>query len=252
MVDWGDGRYEDTARALAPVSTQVVDVLDPLPGARVLDVGCGTGNGALEAARRGAQALGVDASPRLVKVARRRAGGEGLRVDDLRFAEGDATALPVEDASFDAAISVFGVIFAPPLPAAAELRRAVVPGGRVIVTAWLADSAIHSVGLAMGAATGMGEPPAAGPRWTEPDSLEGALGEITCSVHALTFRATSPDAWLDAQWADHPLFRHVRRVLEPSRLAALDAEALAVLRDANEDPSAFAVTSRYLLLDATT
>ncbi len=249
MVDWGDGRYEDTATALAPVAELLAERLAPEPGLRVLDVACGTGNGALELARRGVDVLGVDASERLVEVARERAQGEGL-ADRATFAVGDVTALPVEDDRFDSAISVFGVIFAPVAPAAAELRRAVRRGGRIIMTAWLPGAAISSVAMLMASASGAPAPASGGPRWSDPESLSGVLGEVRATEHTITFTADSPDAWLDAQWADHPLFRHVARSLESAALDAVDLQARAILHEANEDPSTFATTSRYLVLEA--
>ncbi len=73
MVDWGKGRYEQTAAELEPVAAAVVEMAAPTAGDRVLDVACGTGNAALLAAARGADVVGVDSSERLV------AGNEGAR-----------------------------------------------------------------------------------------------------------------------------------------------------------------------------
>src|SRR5687768_12884513 len=130
MDEWGVGRYEETARELAPAAEVAVAALGLNGGERVLDVACGTGNAALLARAAGAKVTGVDTSPRLIAVARERIpGGE--------FLEGDAAALPFGDAAFDAAVSVFGVIFARPVEnAAAEIARVVRPGGKVVITTW--------------------------------------------------------------------------------------------------------------------
>jgi SAM-dependent methyltransferase len=72
-VDWGLGRYEQTAQGLLPASSAVISRAAPAPGEHVIDVGCGTGNAALLAAERGAQATGVDPAERPLDVARAQA-----------------------------------------------------------------------------------------------------------------------------------------------------------------------------------
>ena len=109
-LDWGAGRYETTAERLAPVARVVVERAFPRPGERVLDLGCGTGNAALLAARAGATVTGVDPAARLLQVARERAESEGL---DIEFRPGEAGAIPLADGSVDVIVSVFAVIFAP-------------------------------------------------------------------------------------------------------------------------------------------
>ncbi len=106
-VQWGAGRYEQTASELAPVADAAVTALDLAGGERVLDVACGTGNAARVAADAGARVTGLDASPRLLDVARE-------RVPEGDFVQGDAADLPYADGEFDAAVSVFGLIFASP------------------------------------------------------------------------------------------------------------------------------------------
>ena len=67
-------------------------------GERVLDVACGGGNATLPAAKAGATAIGLDMGA--AEVARGHAADEGLQID---FVEGDAEALPFDDAHFDVA-----------------------------------------------------------------------------------------------------------------------------------------------------
>lgn len=133
-MDWGTGRYETTAALLAPVSEIAADRLAPLPGEHVVDVGCGTGNASLAVAARGARVTGVDPAPRLREVAAQRmreAGCGGTVV------EGEAASIPLADGSADAAISVFGAIFAPDAELAAiELSRVLRPEARIVLTAW--------------------------------------------------------------------------------------------------------------------
>lgn len=76
----------------------IAGFLEPVKGLRVLDVGTGTGRGAIALAARGAHVTGVDASAEMLAVARRRATESGVEVD---FVQGDAHSLAYDDRSFD-------------------------------------------------------------------------------------------------------------------------------------------------------
>ena len=104
------------------------------PGDRVLDIAAGSGNAAIQAAMRGADVVASDLTPELFEPGRRRAAEHGV---ELEWVEADAEELPFEDASFDAAISTFGIMFAPQQSVAAgELARVVKPGGRIAICSW--------------------------------------------------------------------------------------------------------------------
>lgn len=131
---WTVGDFPDIAKRTVPAAEAVIERLGISAGEKVLDVATGSGNGALLAAERGAIASGLDLTPKLVAVAAERAAAAGLEVDVV---EGDAEALPYQDDSFDAVISMFGVMFAPDQQRAAdELVRVCRPGGRIGVAAW--------------------------------------------------------------------------------------------------------------------
>lgn len=104
------GRF-DQLRFSGPIGTLVAemqervirDFLPEVAGRAILDVGTGTGRGALGLARRGARVTGVDASEQMLDIARQRAGAEHLDID---FRVGDAHGLGFGDGSFDAAVSL--------------------------------------------------------------------------------------------------------------------------------------------------
>lgn len=131
---WESGDFGQIARVIENVAEDFMARQLLLPGTRVLDVACGTGNLAVIAARRGCVVTGVDIATNLIEQARRRAAAENLRVD---FIEGDAEALPLPDDQFDLVVSMFGVMFAPrPDMITAELLRVTKPGGRLALANW--------------------------------------------------------------------------------------------------------------------
>lgn len=104
------------------------------PGERVLDVAAGTGALALAAAQAGARVLATDFSPGMV--ARLRDRLRPFTGSEARVMDGQA--LEVEDATFDASFSAFGVMLFPDWRRGmAELVRATRPGGRVVLTTWV-------------------------------------------------------------------------------------------------------------------
>lgn len=130
---WGN-RARDFAERLEqltlPLTGAVLDAARVAPGTRVLDAGCGAGLLLLLARLRGAHPSGVDVSPALLDVARRRLPGVDLR-------EGDLESLPFADAAFDAVTAVNSIFYAADLSSAMrELSRVARQGGRVVVTAW--------------------------------------------------------------------------------------------------------------------
>jgi SAM-dependent methyltransferase len=194
------------------------------PGERVLDVACGTGNAAIAAARLGAQATGVDIAEPAVQQARARAQAEGLSV---RFDVADAEAMPYDDGSFDAVVSMFGVMFAPhPERAAAELARVCRSGGLIALANWPADSLI---GELMRTVMRHVPPPPGSPPflWGQEDTVRRWLGpfmdqlEVGRRPYALRF-PFSPERAAEA----------IQGSIGPVRqaLSALDAIARAEMQ----------------------
>jgi demethylmenaquinone methyltransferase/2-methoxy-6-polyprenyl-1,4-benzoquinol methylase len=107
------------------------------PGSRVLDVATGTGDLALELARRVArhgEVLGIDFSEGMLERARAKAAAGGANAVAARFEWADAMSLPYEGDAFDAATVGFGARnFDDLARGLAEMTRVVRPGGRVVV-----------------------------------------------------------------------------------------------------------------------
>lgn len=114
------------------ISRLVADLAVVGPDDRVLDVGCGPGGAAREAARRGGQVTGVDPSPLMLRLARLLSRGRaGQRIT---FEEGTAEALPLDDESMSVAWAISSAHHWADVPAGLrEIHRVLRPGGRLII-----------------------------------------------------------------------------------------------------------------------
>src|SRR6476659_8171545 len=137
---WASGDFSVVAARIVYQAEQLCETADLQVGWRVLDVATGSGNAALAAARRGCDAVGIDYVPALLERGRIRAEAERLSAE---FLEGDAEQLPFPAATFDAVVSIYGVMFAPNHQrAAGELLRVCRPGGRIALACWTPDGFI--------------------------------------------------------------------------------------------------------------
>src|SRR5206468_11413098 len=126
---WSSGDYAVVGTTLQIVGETLCEALDLRAGQKVLDVAAGNGNVTLAAARRWCEVVSTDYVPTLLERGRIRAEAEGLKAE---FKVADAEALPFVDASFDAVVSTFGVMFTPNQNrAAAELSRVCRSGGKI-------------------------------------------------------------------------------------------------------------------------
>jgi SAM-dependent methyltransferase len=137
---WESGDFGQVAKLITPVAEEFMAGIDLRPGMKVLDAACGTGNLAVIAARRGCVTSGLDIAANLIAQARERASQLSLAI---QFTEGDAEAMPYPDASFDAVVSMYGVMFAPrPERVVNELVRVTKPGGLIALANWTPDGFI--------------------------------------------------------------------------------------------------------------
>jgi len=177
---WISGDFGQIAKFLETEARDFINRLGIQPGSKVLDVACGTGNLALPAARLGANVTGVDIAPNLVEQARANAAREGLQA---QFDEGDAEALPYDDASFDTVVTMYGAMFAPrPDVVAAELLRVTKPGGRIAMGNWTPAGFIGQMFKALSAHV---TPPAGMPSpvlWGKDDVVRERFGDGASDV----------------------------------------------------------------------
>jgi len=131
-------RWQQAASAYeASFATATKQFIDPLldavdigPGTRLLDIACGPGLVTARAKLRGALSRGLDFSPAMLAIARK-------RNPAISFDEGDAEALPYPDHAFDAVVSNFGIHHVPqPQLALREAHRVLRDGGRVAFSFW--------------------------------------------------------------------------------------------------------------------
>jgi ubiquinone/menaquinone biosynthesis C-methylase UbiE len=133
-----------TFRDQAAIDRALLDALDPAPGERLLEAGCGSGLLCRQIAGRVApngHVTGVDVSYGMVAAARQNGVRSGLE-ELLTFEVGQAEALAYPDGAFDAALAARLLLHVTePEQVVAELRRVVRPGGRVALMDWDFDTA---------------------------------------------------------------------------------------------------------------
>jgi SAM-dependent methyltransferase len=172
---WASGDYDQIARGIRTVADHVVRCARIRPGEQVLDIACGTGNTALMARARGATVTGLDLTPELLAVARKRAAE--MDYADITWKEGDAENLPFPDGTFDVVVSSCGLMFAPDQQKVAdEIARVTKRGGRIAIQAWTREG---GVGRMFKVTNGYVPPPPGVPspfEWGDESKAKSLLG----------------------------------------------------------------------------
>ena len=251
---WSNGNYGKIAWLTVPLATRLVETVDPRPGSAVLDVACGTGHAAIEAARRFCDVTGVDYVADLVEIARRRAAAEEL---PIAFDEADAEALPFADASFDHVVSAIGVMFtADHDRAASELVRVCRPGGRIGIANWTAEGFIGRMLKTVSAH--VPPPPVALPptRWGNEQVVRELLGsgvsDVSSTTHVIAPRFVSPETFADFLLAYYGPTNTAAEKLDASGRTAFREDLALLAHEVNQaSDGSFVTTWEFRIVTAT-
>ena len=246
---WGTGDYAVIGTTLQIVGESLAEACDLKTDERVLDVAAGNGNATLAAARRGCIVTSTDYVGSLLERGAERARAERLEVN---FQVADVEALPFADASFDAVVSTFGVMFAPDhATSAAEMARVVRRGGRIGLANWTPDSLIGRMFKVLGRYV---LPPAG----VQPPSLWGteahlrtlfgdAAAGVQCTSQQFVFRYRSAAHFIEVFRTWYGPVNKAFAAQSPEQAEALAGELTDLLNGLNRaGPASLVVPSEYL------
>lgn len=246
---WSTGDYAVVGTTIQIVGESLCEALDLRSGSKVLDVAAGNGNATLAAARRWCEVTSTDYVPSLLESGRARAQAEGHAI---RFQEADAENLPFSDASFDAVMSTFGVMFTPDQDkAASELGRVCRPGGRIGLANWTPESFIGQVFKTIGKYI----PPAPGVKspalWGTKARIDELFGktakEIRTASRQFTFRYRSPAHWIEVFRTFYGPMNKTYGALDAGKQAAFTADLMTLMERGNRSgDGTLVLPSEYL------
>jgi ubiquinone/menaquinone biosynthesis C-methylase UbiE len=246
---WSSGDYAVVGTTLQLVGEQLAEACDLRWDERVLDVAAGNGNATLAAARRGCKVISTDYVPSLLDQGAERARAEGLEVT---FQVADAEALPFGDATFDAVLSTFGVMFAPDHAAAAsELARVCRSGGRIGLANWTPEGFIGQMFKTLGRHL----PPPAGVKppslWGVEAHLHSLFGRQAATIdvtpRVFNFRYRSAAHFIDVFRTWYGPVHKAFAALAGDQAAALERDLTSLLNGFNRaGEGSLVVPSEYL------
>lgn len=226
---WTAGNYDHFSRFMEGEARRFYERLNVLPGMRLLDVACGSGQVALMAARDGVRSTGVDIAGNLIERAKARAAGAKT---PARFEVADAEALPFADATFDVVVSLYGAMFAPrPEMVAEEMARVCVPGGKIAMANWTASGFVGQMFKVISgyiAPTGMPSPLLWGDEETVRARLETLVSDLKMARRTHVF---------DYPFPPSEVVEFFRRCYGPAHMAfrGLDETGQLMLQQELED-----------------
>lgn len=235
------------------MAAHLVDATDVCSGDTVLDVGCGTGNVGITAARRGARATGLDITPAMLAEARENASIAG--VEDISWLEGTATDLPVATDTFDITLSCVGHMFAdPPDATTEELLRVTRSGGQIAFTSWTPKNVVPAMGKTLSAYLPPDPDPPDPPfLWGDPDVVRERLGddvdELTFETGTVLMPVLSPAHYWEAAVTQSGMFIVALENVPESDQPALREEMIETIEQYFDD-SQNAVPMKYRLTKA--
>jgi ubiquinone/menaquinone biosynthesis C-methylase UbiE len=249
QVTWASGDFAVIGTTLQIVGELLAESADIRAGERVLDVAAGNGNATLAAARRFARVTSTDYVPTLLANGAARAAAEGL---DVQFQVADVEALPFANATFDAALSTFGQMFAPDhRKTASELLRVVRGGGRIGMANWTPEGFVGDLFKLVGKHL----PPPAGVQpaalWgTEPHIVQlfgRDAADIRCVRRMFNFRYASPQHWVQIFRDFYGPVHKAFAALDAVGRERLEEDLVELLRRLNvAGPGSLVVPGEYL------
>ena len=249
QASWASGDYAVIGTTLQIVGEQLAESCDLRWDERVLDVAAGNGNATLAAARRGCTVTSTDYVETLLDRGAERADAERFNV---KFEVADVEALPYKDASFDAVVSTFGVMFAPDhQKAAAEMARVCRSGARIGLANWTPASLVGQMFKAIGRQI----PP---PMGVQPPGLwgteahvrslfDGHAASVMVTPRTFNFRYRSAAHFIEVFRTWYGPVHKAFAALPPDQAAALQMELVQLLSELNRGGNrSLVVPSEYL------
>jgi ubiquinone/menaquinone biosynthesis C-methylase UbiE len=245
---WASGDYAVIGTTLQIVGEHLAEACDLRWDERVLDVAAGNGNATLAAARRGCRVTSTDYVQSLLDRGAERAAADRLEV---AFQVADAEALPFADASFDAVLSTFGVMFTPDqAQAARELARVCRPGGRIGLASWTPEGFIgelfRAIGRLVPPPAGLASPAAWG---SEPRIVElfgPQAHDLRTQRKDFLFRYRSAEHWIDVFRTYYGPVHKAFAALDAAGQVALEQALRALLARFDRGGGALVVPGEYL------
>ncbi len=235
MNTWASGDYAVIGTTLQIVGENLAEACDLGWGECVLDVAAGNGNATLAAARRGSRVTSTDYVTALLDRGAERARAERL---DVTFKVADVENLPFDDASFDAVLSTFGVMFSPDQQKAAlELARVCRHGGRIGLANWTPEGFIGQLFKVVGRHL----PPPAGLQppslWGVENHLKSLFGDHAAAIavtrRVFNFRYRSPAHFIEIFRTWYGPVPKAFEALPADKAAALERDLTDLLIEMN-------------------